>query len=290
MKTHFTNPKLNCQACGELFTNEDKYTKHMPLSHTNNNKNVIEEIKPKKKRRKPGQAITIADLTCNICQKVCRTLNSLCDHKRVHHSSESRRRYTCEMCGKSFLSKGTLKTHIMTHNKITPYQCRLCDKAFKFPNLLRRHVDTHSGVKRFKCDQCGRAFRLQAQVKNHQIVHTDAMPYVCQYCPKSFKFKSILDIHERQHTGAKPYTCNECGMEFTNWSNYNKHSKRRHGTDLSKKKITPLGSFPVNPETGKMMELENSVACEEWKREVMMPKKRGPKKGFKRPPNEYFVT
>ncbi|GBP02164.1 Serendipity locus protein H-1 [Eumeta japonica] len=107
------------------------------------------------------------------------------------------------------------------------------------------------------------------------------MPYACQYCNKLFRFKQIMKNHELQHTGAKPYICQICPMEFTNWSNYNKHMKRRHGTDTSKKKITPEGVIPVNPETGQLVEIKDSIETEEWRSKIMIPCKRGKKKMIK---------
>ncbi len=43
----------------------------------------------------------------------------------------------------------------------------------------------------------------------------------------------ILQTHRRQHTGERPYSCVECQHHFTNWPNYNKHMKRRHGINKS---------------------------------------------------------
>lgn len=197
------------------------------------------------------------------------------------HTIDRKRNYTCDRCGKMFYNKGTLTSHILSHDKNRPHVCRICNKSFLYPNMLRRHVEMHSGVKPFSCEQCGRCFRLQYQLNAHKIIHTDSMPYVCSYCNKAFRFKQILKNHERQHTGAKPYCCQQCGMEFTNWSNYNKHMKRRHNTDTSKKKITPEGVFPINPETGQIMQVQDPVGTEEWKSKIMIPGKRGKKKVIK---------
>lgn len=197
------------------------------------------------------------------------------------HTIDRKRNYTCDRCGKMFYNKGTLTSHILSHDKNRPHVCRICNKSFLYPNMLRRHVEMHSGVKPFSCEQCGRCFRLQYQLNAHKIIHTDSMPYVCSYCSKAFRFKQILKNHERQHTGAKPYSCQHCGMEFTNWSNYNKHMKRRHNTDTSKKKITPEGVFPINPETGQIIQVQDPVGTEEWKTKIMIPGKRGKKKVIK---------
>lgn len=52
--------------------------------------------------------------------------------------------------------------------------------------------------------------------------------------------------------GERPYSCNECQHHFTNWPNYNKHMKRRHGINTSvtcrtKQDIPPTGMPHRNP-------------------------------------------
>ncbi|XP_059062649.1 zinc finger protein 490-like [Achroia grisella] len=271
LKQHFKKSQLPCPLCGEIL-NEDTLKAHLQ---------EYAAVKSKRKpRRKPGTPITVEDLTCEHCKKVYKNPNSLRDHMKLHRI-DRKRNYTCERCGKMFYNKGTLTSHIMSHDKIRPHVCRICNKAFLYPNMLRRHVEMHTGVKPFSCEQCGRCFRLQYQLNAHKIVHTDSMPYICQFCNKAFRYKQILKNHERQHTGDKPYSCQQCGMEFTNWSNYNKHMKRRHGTDTSKKKITPDGVFPIDSETGQMVQIEDVVGMEEWKSKIMIPAKRGKKKAIK---------
>lgn len=53
-------------------------------------------------------------------------------------------------------------------------------------------------------------------------------------------------------SGERPYSCNECQHHFTNWPNYNKHMKRRHGINTSvtcrtKQDIPPTGMPHRNP-------------------------------------------
>ncbi|XP_072937563.1 uncharacterized protein [Epargyreus clarus] len=271
LQEHFQKNEVPCTLCGEVLRNDDALQQHL---------GEYNSIKPKRKpRRKRGTPITEADLTCELCKKVYKNPNSLRDHMKIH-TNDRKRNFTCDRCGKMFFNKGTLTSHIMSHDQVRPHTCRICYKSFLFPNMLRRHVEMHSGVKPYSCEQCGRCFRLQYQLNAHKIIHTDSMPHVCQYCNKAFRFKQILKNHERQHTGAKPYSCQNCGMEFTNWSNYNKHMKRRHGTDTSKKKITPDGVFPVNPQTGQIFQHQDP-GTEEWKTKIMVPAKRGKKRGIK---------
>ncbi|XP_052742795.1 gastrula zinc finger protein XlCGF26.1-like [Bicyclus anynana] len=272
IEQHFQKIQVSCPDCGEILKNNESLQKHLREYNSK---------KPKRKpRRKRGTPLTIEDLTCGLCKKVYKNPNSLRDHMKIH-TNDRKRNYTCDRCGKMFYNKGTLTSHIMAHDKVRPHVCRICNRSFLFPNMLRRHVEMHSGVKPFSCEQCGRCFRLQYQLNAHKIIHTDSMPHVCQYCNKAFRFKQILKNHERQHTGAKPYACQSCSMEFTNWSNYNKHMKRRHNLDTSKKKITPEGVFPINPQTGELVQF-NDAATEEWKTKIMIPGKRGKKKVIKK--------
>ncbi|KAJ2938419.1 hypothetical protein O0L34_g13336 [Tuta absoluta] len=267
LKEHHKN-NVPCPMCGEILPNEES----LMLHHAEFK--AVKQIR--KPRRKKGTPITIEDLTCHICKNIYKNPNSLRDHIK-RHTTERKRDYTCDRCGKTFYNKGTLTTHVMAHDQIRRHVCRICNKSFVFPNMLRRHVEMHSGIKPFSCEICGRCFRLQYQLNAHKIVHTDSMPHVCKYCNKAFRFKQILKNHERQHTGAKPYSCEHCCMEFSNWSNYNKHMKRRHNLDTSKKKITPQGVFPFNSATGQIIQLEVQ-GMEEWKSKVMIPAKRGKKK------------
>ncbi|XP_041986833.1 zinc finger protein 93-like [Aricia agestis] len=269
---HFQNRQVPCNFCGEILKDEDMLQKHLGEVGTTKQK--------RKPRRKRGTPLTIADLTCSLCQKVYKNPNSLRDHMKLH-TDNRKRNYTCDRCGKTFFNKGTLTSHIMAHDQVRPHICMICNKSFLFPNMLRRHVEMHTGIKPFSCEQCGKCFRLQYQLNAHKIIHTDSMPHICQYCSKAFRFKQILKNHERQHTGAKPYACQKCNMEFTNWSNYNKHMKRRHDLDTSKKKITPEGVFPINPDTGELMHY-NDASTEEWKSKIMIPAKRGKKKCIKK--------
>ncbi|CAK1548771.1 unnamed protein product [Leptosia nina] len=267
IKYHFKNNELPCHLCGEIFP-KDVLQDHLE---------EFEPNKPKRKQnRKRGTPLTVEELTCRLCNKVYKTPNSLRDHQKLH-AKNRKKDYTCDRCGKMFYSKGALTSHIMAHDQVRPHVCKICNKAFLFPNMLRRHVEMHSGVKPFSCEQCGRAFRLQYQLNAHKIIHTDNMPHVCKYCNKAFRFKQILKNHERQHTGHKPYSCEFCGMKFTNWSNFNKHTKRRHNMDTSKKKITPEGVFPINPQTGEIVQMQDA-GTEEWRSKILIPGKRGKKK------------
>ncbi|XP_076646285.1 uncharacterized protein LOC143355393 isoform X2 [Halictus rubicundus] len=167
---------------------------------------------------------------CDQCDKRFSTKPNLVTHKRIHSGV---RNFTCDQCGKSFIQKGNLEAHFLTHSVDKPYSCTQCSKAFKTPLQLKKHETVHTGAKPHQCAVCGRTFREKGTLREHHRIHTGAMPFTCEFCGKCFRFKGILTTHRRQHTGERPYSCLECQHHFTNWPNYNKHMKRRHGINTS---------------------------------------------------------
>ncbi|KPJ10633.1 Zinc finger protein 99 [Papilio machaon] len=231
-----------CRKCGMIFDTVEQLHDHLEKY----NKSI------KKMFRKAIDNVEEQDLKCNHCHKEFKKRTHLNQHKLVH--TDRSRDFSCHICGKMFFMKGTLSTHIMTHENVKPFKCEFCPMAFKAKGNLQSHITLHSGTKPFVCEQCGKSFRVKRHLKSHSIIHTDLMPYKCQYCDKTFRFKTRLNLHLRQHTGAKPYNCAQCQRDFTNGSNYKKHMKRRHNIDTSSiwKKYLSNGSAAT--EEGKDMD------------------------------------
>lgn len=212
----------NCDICGKGFTNSRTLLSHAKSHQPNYSKNKH---------------------SCDVCFKKFGTKPNLMAHKRIHLGV---REYTCEQCGKSFVQKGNLDNHMLTHEPTRPFNCDTCGKSFKTQLRLNNHKSVHSGLKAHQCDVCGRQFREKGTLREHHRIHTGAMPFTCEYCGKRFRFKGVLTTHRRQHTGERPYSCVDCNHHFTNWPNYNKHMKRRHGINTS----VTVRSFQAIPPTG----------------------------------------
>lgn len=226
-----------CETCGKCFSNKKALDSHR-LIHTDKKPFVCPTCGKAFRQQSALYVHSRCHLpdelknkyACDECDKRFSTKPNLITHKRIHTGI---RNYTCDQCGKSFVQKGNLDAHLLTHSNVKPFSCQQCDKSFKTELQLRKHGSVHTGVKPHQCDICGRQFRERGTLREHHRIHTGAMPFSCEFCGKTFRFKGVLTTHRRQHTGERPYSCVQCQHHFTNWPNYNKHMKRRHGINTA---------------------------------------------------------
>lgn len=128
------------------------------------------------------------------------SIKSLSRNKRANIRDPAT--YTCDYCGKSYISRPQLKNHIIwIHMDVRPHQCQWCGKRFYTPARLAEHTIVHTRERNFGCDICGA-----------RLVSKMAAVY-----------------HRRRHTGEKPYACEDCGDRFISSSRRSEHAKRRHG-------------------------------------------------------------
>ncbi|XP_015437887.1 PREDICTED: putative zinc finger protein 735 [Dufourea novaeangliae] len=237
VKRHKNKAKFSCEDCGKSFVHKKVLDSHKAI-HSEERPHVCQTCG---KTFRQQSALYIHSrchlpdtmknrFPCDQCDKRFSTKPNLVTHKRIHSGV---RNFTCDQCGKSFIQKGNLEAHFLTHSADKPYSCTQCSKAFKTPLQLKKHETVHTGAKPHQCAVCGRTFREKGTLREHHRIHTGAMPFTCEFCGKCFRFKGILTTHRRQHTGERPYSCLECQHHFTNWPNYNKHMKRRHGINTS---------------------------------------------------------
>ncbi|XP_042855476.1 zinc finger protein OZF-like [Penaeus japonicus] len=157
-------------------------------------------------------------------------------------NDEKRKGLVCELCGKKFLSKSKLKTHMRVHTKEKPYSCEVCEKTFSQKQHLVTHMRVHTEEKPYSCEVCKKAFSQKPSLLTHMRAHTKEKPYscedqaahregneevphrncdvkkkrfVCDLCGMIWFYKSLLARHMRVHTKERPYSCEVCEKAFS---------------------------------------------------------------------------
>lgn len=180
---------------------------------------------------------------CSKCDIIC--FHPL--HLNLHEKSHIEKKYSCDLCDKTFIQKNHLESHKIAHSTEKPFQCPHCNKYFKRNFILKQHiVHMHSNAQKYvACHICGKSV-VKLNLNQHLKIHTERSIISCEQCSKQFYhqqslaqhirrvheheervYKHLCSIcgqgvaspaelirHLRSHTGEKPYQCDQCKNKY----------------------------------------------------------------------------
>ncbi|RZC40434.1 hypothetical protein BDFB_001415, partial [Asbolus verrucosus] len=222
MEQHF-NQEQNCDLCDKSFCNIQSYRKHL-MYHPE--PSVLHHCKKcgasfqyrslyymhlemvHKRALIAGLIPKPASYSCDMCSKTFTSKGTYAAHKANH------KRKQCPICHKE-LARGSLRQHIEDHND-SPQICEFCGATLKNKSCLRMHLRYSHNKSTFKCDECGKVFKKKVSCNFHQKSAHGEPTHICDTCGKKFFSANRLNIHMKMtHMKLRPYVCEFCNRGFS---------------------------------------------------------------------------
>ncbi|XP_014871933.1 zinc finger protein 93-like isoform X2 [Poecilia latipinna] len=86
-----------------------------------------------------------------------------------------------------------------TGTKKRPFKCDICGRRYTRKRTLKKHYRIHTDERPFSCQLCRKSFSQSSSLTVHKRIHTGERPFLCQSCGKSFSQLSNLNRHKKNH-------------------------------------------------------------------------------------------
>lgn len=107
-------------------------------------------------------------------------------------------KFCCEICGKFYTTKSSLKTHERTHHGMhveSTVKCHICSK-FVSAKQMSSHLKTYHGGE-VECPECKKKFKSLKYLWDHQNKVHEVVDIKCINCEKTFIRKRKYYSHLR---------------------------------------------------------------------------------------------
>ncbi|XP_039762467.1 zinc finger and SCAN domain-containing protein 26-like isoform X18 [Pararge aegeria] len=137
-----------CKLCTNVFKKRDLFKQHYRHVHLKMRPKLIgcyyckEKVAAHMRAHHLEVVHGVPAPSCGACGKKFAYPFQVLKHQKTYHMGE--RKYDCNICDKTFASRGNLAQHVIKHSNDRPFRCDLCEETFKWKKHLRRHMQIHS--------------------------------------------------------------------------------------------------------------------------------------------------
>ncbi|CAB3262383.1 unnamed protein product [Arctia plantaginis] len=229
---------ISCRLCGSNYNTIEKLVEHLKGLHSKTF-HMIPDLKHS--HGILGFDLSEGKLRCAVCAKEFKFFKKLSIHMNDHDTD-----YICHICGKRFVARHRLATHVARHRS-SEFKCNFCSKKFKSASAKDCHTRKAHKPLKFKCPECPQEFaqylhRLKHMAERHKFkkpdfrcehcskvfAHHSALAkhikhshfqheidkFLCEICDKIFSSKWLAERHLITHTGKKNFECEYCSKKF----------------------------------------------------------------------------
>ena len=150
---------------------------------------------------------------CKVCNEKFSTPGALHCHRYRHKDL----RYACSKCGKLFAFSSDRDNHEISHCKVKMHHCIHpgCKKSYLCKGELTAHALTHKKGCLYKCCPCEYTSPDQYNLKAHMRVHSNLKRYLCPHCSKLFRYDTQLRRHlKKDHSDGSAKPTNSDSLEY----------------------------------------------------------------------------
>ncbi|XP_061162603.1 zinc finger protein ZFAT-like isoform X2 [Saccostrea echinata] len=110
--------------------------------------------------------------------------------------------YSCNMCDKIFKTLSHMRLHCLTHTDSKPFKCPKCPYRSNGKGNLYTHMRKHTG-QYFRCKFCDFKSVNKSHVLEHEAVHSNVR-HQCDLCKKDYNTLKSLINHIRKYHKNSP--------------------------------------------------------------------------------------
>ncbi|XP_077106821.1 zinc finger protein 865 [Ranitomeya variabilis] len=234
-------PDHNCDVCGKSYGTMQTLLRHkqlhlqnipliQPLLQTPHNENAKQPVASALLEAASVLSTNVVQ-TNQGCMSVIERIGSVLGHTSIRRqtspSINTSKNFCCNICGRGFGRRETLKRHERIHTGEKPHQCSVCGKRFRESFHLTKHNVVHTRERPYKCELCGKVFGYPQSLTRHKQIHrfqlprnvqagelAPDLPFGCTDCGQKFPDSFHLMNHKELHMNDKPYVCDICRKCF----------------------------------------------------------------------------